>query len=199
MSRILEAMKVDQAMRIVHATQIVRKRKLACEEIVRSVFGYVTHSRPWESLPQAEAFLEFVAPPISIWRQLRDRHDHHHMVGEFMDFDMSPYVEENEVVSERRSLDQELLVITPSTWQLNLQAKARFDVVVGNANPSAVEGAIQRSFDKEKILKPDLVSRIRTVTPRHMLRFFGRNLLSNSRKVDPFAWLEKTWERIESL
>jgi chromosome condensin MukBEF MukE localization factor len=53
-----------------------------------------------------------------------------------MYFYVSPEIEENEIVSEQRSLYQELLAITPSARQLNLQAKVRFGVVVGSANPS---------------------------------------------------------------
>jgi hypothetical protein len=74
------------------------------KEIVGSVFGAVTDSLPWEPFLQAEAFLEFVAFPLSIQRHLRDRHDHCKIAGEFMDFCVGPYIEENEAVSERTLL-----------------------------------------------------------------------------------------------
>jgi hypothetical protein len=63
-SRILSCMEVDQAMQTVHPIRIVRKRKLASEEIVGNVFGDVTHFLLWELPLQAEVFLEFVAFPI---------------------------------------------------------------------------------------------------------------------------------------
>jgi hypothetical protein len=71
MSSTVEPIEVDQAMRMVHATRIARKRKLTyggIAGIVGSVFGDVTHSLPWEPLLHAETFLEFVAFPISIRR-----------------------------------------------------------------------------------------------------------------------------------
>jgi hypothetical protein len=81
---------------------------------------------PFPSLGTSSAsriFLEFLAFPMSIRRYLRDCHDHRPIVGEFMDFCVSPYIEENKTVLERRCLDQELLAIIPSIRQLNLQAK----------------------------------------------------------------------------
>jgi hypothetical protein len=63
-----------------------------------------------------------------------------------MDFCMNPYMKENEIVSERRSLYQELLDIIPSTQRLNLQAKAGPGAVVGDANPFPMEPMIQRFF-----------------------------------------------------
>jgi hypothetical protein len=63
---------------------------------------------------------------------------------------VSPYIEENEIVSRRCSLYQEFLAVTPSIQQLNLEAKTRLGTAVSDMNPSPMERAIQRFLAKRK-------------------------------------------------
>jgi hypothetical protein len=79
---------------------------------------------------------------------------------------------------------------------LNLHAKARLGAVVGNANPSPIERVIQRFFWQRDNSYTHLISLIRTVTPKLLLRFSGLKPLSNGRKGELFVWLEEKWERI---
>jgi hypothetical protein len=78
------------------------------------VFGNVARSLSWKPLLHAETLLEFVAFPILIPRESRGRHDDHQIAHELIDFYVSSYIEENDIVSERHFLDQELLAVTTS-------------------------------------------------------------------------------------
>jgi hypothetical protein len=198
MTGILDAMAMNQAMRLLHANQVSKKRKFEYGEIVS--FLPESDREPCDDrdlILQAEALLHFVGFPVSSYRELRKRHEPSARVSAFLENCVVPFIPNPETRRERRSLYQELLSVTPSARHSMLSAKLHLGQLVKPEELHPVEAYIANILERRKILRMELIAIVRKVCSIAFLRFAGPRSLSTSRKSDLLRWLNDNWNVIQ--
>jgi hypothetical protein len=194
MTGILDAMSMSQAMRLFHANQVSKKRKLEYGETV----AFLPEPEEDECdacdfVLTAEALLHFVGFPVSNYRELRKRHEPSDEVSVFLERYVLPFIPDPETQPQRRSLYQELLSVTSSGRHSLLSAKLHLGEVVKPEETHPVEEYVANILGKKKILRGELITLVRRVCSNSFLRFSGPRSLSTSRKFDILQWMSDNW------
>jgi hypothetical protein len=124
LSGILNSMKRDQALRLLHASKEVRKRKLAYCEVVHGLSVLERDCRErWNHLLPSEAFLEIIGFSVTNFQEFRLHMDQFEMINQCLETCVILFVPNIEGTPTRLSLYEELLPVMPSTRHLMLTAK----------------------------------------------------------------------------
>jgi hypothetical protein len=199
LTKLVETMEVDEAMKVLYAHGEVRNRRLSYGETISPCLCLTGIGIT--PLIFAEAVLVIAGFPAPLSPRLGDVdvHDFHDFAEKLMSDALLPFAKTNFFMMssrKRRSLYQELHGVTPSSRRIILSSKSELKGVVGRRAVDPIEQHLAELLGRSRVLTEELKLLVTQVCEVSGVAFEGDRSLKRATEREVLDWIGQQWEQV---